>query len=105
MYLYSIVYFTIALTITWVIYIFLGKIYALDYPDDRKHHRFAIPQIGGLIFGPLSLIIAWWLDLTPSWYLVGGLVSILLGAIDDISHIRWQFKLFVQLFLAFYIAY
>ena len=96
--------FSVSVIITHIVFQLIGKSYALDHPDTRKHHGDSIPQIGGLVFGLLLLLITWWLGLAPDWYLLGGLISILLGAADDIRHVPWQVKLMVQLFLAAYIA-
>jgi UDP-GlcNAc:undecaprenyl-phosphate GlcNAc-1-phosphate transferase len=64
----------------------------------------AVPQIGGLIFGPLLLFIAWWSGLVPQWYIVGGGVSIILGTIDDNCNVPWQIKFTIQLALVAYIS-
>ena len=95
---------SVSVTSIWFIYNLFGKSYALDQPNIRKHHARNVPQIGGLVFGLLLLIIGWWLGLAPSWYLIGGLVSILLGTTDDLFHIPWHVKLLVQLILMAYIA-
>ena len=63
-----------------------------------------VSQIGGLVFGPLLLFIAWWSGLAPQWYLIGGGVSILLGTVDDNRHVPWQIKFTVQLALAAYLS-
>jgi UDP-GlcNAc:undecaprenyl-phosphate/decaprenyl-phosphate GlcNAc-1-phosphate transferase len=81
-----------------------GQKYALDHPDIRKQHVGDIPQIGGLVFGPLLLLITWWLGLAPQWYMVGGGVSILLGAVDDNRHVPWKIKFIIQLAIAVYIS-
>ncbi|SVA99697.1 uncharacterized protein METZ01_LOCUS152551 [marine metagenome] len=99
-----ILFFSVSVIFTWVVFQFIGKNYALDQPNLRKRHSSSVPQIGGLVFGPLLLLIAWWLGLAPGWYLISGLVSILLGAADDVRHVPWQVKLTVQLALAAYIA-
>ena len=99
-----ILFFSISVIFTWVVFQLIGKNYALDYPNLRKRHGSSIPQIGGLVFGPILLFLTWWLGLAPGWYLISGLFSILLGAADDISHVPWQVKLMVQLGLAIYIA-
>jgi len=96
--------FSISMIITWVIFQLFGESHALDRPNPRKHHRVFIPQIGGLVFGPLVLFITWWSGLAPQWYIVGGVVSILLGAVDDSLHVPWQIKFTVQLALAAYIS-
>ena len=104
MFFSPILFFSVSIIITWVVFQLIGKNYALDHPNLRKRHRSSVPQIGGLVFGPLLLFIAWWLGLAPGWYLICGLVSILLGAADDVRHVPWQVKLIVQLALATYIA-
>jgi len=81
-----------------------GQKYALDHPDSRKEHGGTIPQIGGLVFGPLLLFITWWLGLAPQWYIIGGGVSILLGTVDDNRHVPWQIKFIIQLALAAYLS-
>ena len=93
-----------SLLFTIVILRLLGQKYALDHPDIRKQHMGAVPQIGGLIFGPLLLFIAWWSGLVPQWYIVGGGVSILLGTIDDNRNVPWQIKFTIQLALVAYIS-
>ena len=99
-----ILYFSISIIFNSILFNLLGRFYALDHPDSRKRHGSSIPQIGGLGFGPLLLLICWWLDLLPGWYLIGGLASILLGTMDDLNHVPWQIKLMVQLILTAYIA-
>jgi len=105
MFLSTIFIFSISLSVCWGIYVLLGKQYALDYPDSRKHHEDAVPQIGGLVFGPLFLFILGWFELVPYWYIIGGGVSILLGAIDDKFFVPWQLKLLIQLIIASYLSY
>jgi len=82
----------------------LGRKYALDHPNIRKQHMGDVPQIGGLVFGPLLLFVAWWSSLVPQWYIVGGIVSIFLGTVDDNRHVPWQIKFSVQLALVAYIS-
>jgi len=96
--------FSGSLLLTTILFKLLGQKYALDHPDFRKLHVSDIPQIGGLIFGPLLLFISWWSGLVPQWYIVSGGVSILLGTIDDNRHVSWQIKFTVQLALAAYIS-
>ena len=105
MFLPSIVVFSISLFVTWGVYLVLGKEYALDQPDSRKQHHHPIPQIGGLVFGPFFLLLVFWLELAPVWYLITGLVTIILGLADDRYHVPWQFKLLVQLILAAYLVF
>jgi UDP-GlcNAc:undecaprenyl-phosphate/decaprenyl-phosphate GlcNAc-1-phosphate transferase len=96
--------FSWSLIFTVIILKLLRQKYALDHPDIRKQHMGAIPQVGGLVFGPLLLFIAWWSGLVPQWYIVGGTVSILLGTVDDNRNVPWQIKFTVQLALAAYLS-
>ena len=96
--------FYVVLIITWIINHFLGERYALDHPNNRKQHKYPTPQIGGIIFAPLFLFAIWFLNIAPRWYLICGLITVLLGAADDNRHISWKFKLFVQVVIACYIA-
>jgi UDP-GlcNAc:undecaprenyl-phosphate/decaprenyl-phosphate GlcNAc-1-phosphate transferase len=97
-------YFSISIISILVFQKIFGRFYALDLPDIRKQHVGTVPQIGGLVFGPLLLFITWWSGLAPQWYIVGGGVSILLGTVDDNRHVPWQIKFTVQLALAAYLS-
>jgi UDP-GlcNAc:undecaprenyl-phosphate GlcNAc-1-phosphate transferase len=97
-------YFSISIIFTFVLFNLFGRTYALTQPDLRKRHDNATPQFGGLVFGPLLILVGWLLGIVPDWYLIGGMVSILLGGVDDIRHIPWQLKLAIQLVIAAYIA-
>jgi len=97
-------YFSISIISILVFHKIFGRFYALDLPDIRKQHVGTVPQIGGLVFGPLLLFITWWSGLAPQWYIVGGGVSILLGTVDDNRHIPWQIKFIIQLALAAYLS-
>ena len=66
--------FSLTLIIYWALYNLIGHKYALDIPDIRKQHNFAVPQIGGLVFGPTLLIISFQLGLIPLWYIIGGFI-------------------------------
>jgi len=104
MYLSPILLFFISTIITAVLYKLVGKNFALDSPNFRKQHAYSKPQIGGIVFGSLLLLIGWGSGLAPAWYLISGVVSILLGVIDDLRYVPWQIKLLIQLVLAIYIA-
>jgi len=95
--------FAITINIIYLVLKFTGGKYVLDKPDSRKRHKDAIPQIGGIVFGPLYLLIIWCYSLAPIWYIIGCLVSIIIGLIDDSKPIRWEAKLLVQLGLMVYI--
>ena len=98
-------YFTITILFISFLKKYIGSTYALDKPDYRKQHKALTPQIGGLVFGPLLLFIFWFLELVPTWYLVGGIISIILGASDDVKHVPWKIKLFVQIIICLYLSF
>ena len=95
--------FSFSIIFTWICF-HLGKQFALDHPNDRKKHFLSTPQIGGLIIGPATLILCYLNNLIPVWYLWGGIVTILLGIIDDVYHIPWYIKLTVQLIILCFIS-
>ncbi|SVB24553.1 uncharacterized protein METZ01_LOCUS177407, partial [marine metagenome] len=83
---------------------YLSGFYAFDKPDHRKHHIRPISQIGGLTFSFLFLAV-YFINLIPPWLLIGGLLSLLLGALDDNFDVTWQLKLLAQLSLVVFLAY
>tara|TARA_Y100001970_G_scaffold51317_1_gene64959 strand:+ start:42157 stop:43671 length:1515 start_codon:yes stop_codon:yes gene_type:complete len=97
--------FTLSIIITWTVYKTIGMSYALDIPDYRKKHKNSIPQIGGIIFVPIFILICFLNNIAPAWYLICSLCTLAIGAIDDIYSISWKLKLLVQLLIAFYISY
>ena len=96
---------TISLIITWLVCIVYGSKYALAYPGARKHHTGSISQIGGLTFGIIFITVGYIIGLLPVWFMVGSIISIILGAFDDNISIPWYFKLIVQLLLVAYLSY
>ena len=104
MFFSPILIFSVSVTFIQVVFYLIGETYALDQPDLRKRHVSTTPQIGGLVFGLLLISVGWWFGIAPSWYLLGGLVSILLGASDDVRNVSWQVKLMVQVSLVAYLA-
>lgn len=84
---------------------YLSGFYALDEPDHRKHHSQAIPQIGGLVFASVFIIVGYFANLFPVWFAIGSFVSLLLGVLDDNFDVGWSFKLFIQLSLVCFLSY
>jgi UDP-GlcNAc:undecaprenyl-phosphate GlcNAc-1-phosphate transferase len=71
----------------------------LAYPDARKAHRGAIPQIGGVAIAASAIVTsAFLLPATPAYfaYLVGALVVFLLGLWDDYREIGYKLKFLVH---------
>ena len=83
---------------------YLSRFYALDEPNHRKRHTQAIPQIGGLAFVFVFIVVSYQVDLIPLWLLIGSFVSLLLGVLDDNVVIRWQVKVLVQLALIVFLC-
>jgi UDP-GlcNAc:undecaprenyl-phosphate GlcNAc-1-phosphate transferase len=78
------------------------KVGAIDDPkqDDRRIHTVPIPRLGGLgIFAGfmVSFLIFGELDQTVAGILVGAVVLVVVGAIDDINPLKWWLKLGGQL--------
>ena len=97
--------FCISLIIHFFCIKYLSPIYALDKPDHRKLHSKTTSQIGGLLFGAIFITVCSLLSILPLWFMVGGIVTILLGVIDDNFSISWYFKLMVQLLLVAFLSY
>jgi UDP-GlcNAc:undecaprenyl-phosphate GlcNAc-1-phosphate transferase len=78
---------------------------AIDEPDSRKVHSKAMPRLGGLAI--FISFIAGYFVISPAFedtysssilgLLLGGLVIVITGVIDDIYHISPKFKLLGQL--------
>ena len=96
--------FSLNLLILWFIYSTFGKSYALDKPDNRKKHKQAVPQIGGLVFGTILLVQFISYKVLPAWYLIGLFCSISLGALDDKLNVSWKAKLIIQIILMAFVA-
>lgn len=93
-----------SLLVNLLVFSAIGDKYALDFPNKRKIHNKAKPQIGGLILGSLFLPLCWILNLAPEWYLISALCSIIIGAIDDVRPISWKVKIIIQFLIAIYIS-
>ena len=96
--------FVLTVYLNWFAYEFLGKKFALDKPNVRKIHRVAVPQIGGIVFGSSFLLLCLYLNLTPSWFIYGGFISLFLGMVDDLYNINWKIKISFQLLILIYIC-
>ena len=100
-----ILYFSLTLLFFSIIYKFLGNSFALDSPNLRKKHQSNVPQIGGIVFGPLLILAGVIYEAIPSWYIIGGFATIILGIVDDVKHISWKIKILVQIILFIFISY
>lgn len=105
-----IVPFVSALVVTvWISFLLLtyAPNWLMDRPAGRKAHARPLPTTGGIAFGLVILLsVLAFNGLTPYWwYIMGGTVIYMLGAIDDYRPIRWQVKLVVQLIVASLLIY
>ena len=97
--------FCFSITIFNIIIKKFSKYYKYDIPNERKHHKTNTSLIGGLIFSIIILIIGLYNSYLPIWFVIGGVISIILGVLDDNYNIRWFHKLTVQVGLSIYLAY
>ena len=86
---------------TPVVKIFAQKVGAIDVPKDgRRMHDHPIPRLGGLaIFLGflLSTLLFGEIDVKIRGILLGCVVIVTTGVIDDITPLKWWLKLLLQL--------
>ena len=89
---------------TPVVKAFAQRVGAIDVPNDaRRVHKVPIPRLGGLaIFIGFLLSVALFADINRQvqGILLGAVVIVILGVIDDILRLRALIKLAVQIFAA-----
>jgi UDP-GlcNAc:undecaprenyl-phosphate GlcNAc-1-phosphate transferase len=72
----------------------------LDKPDARKQHELPTPAIGGIgVFLGIVVpaVMTYGLDQATLSFALGGLLLVVVGALDDRFHIDWKARLGVQL--------
>jgi len=88
---------------------FAHKIGAIDVPKDtRRIHNQPIPRLGGLaIFIGFLLSVIFLVDITSQiqGILIGAVIIVVLGVIDDIISLRAYIKFFVQIIAALIAVY
>ncbi|GAA0891212.1 UDP-N-acetylglucosamine--undecaprenyl-phosphate N-acetylglucosaminephosphotransferase [Fulvivirga kasyanovii] len=102
----------IATVITWIVIPWLRKLALLvglvDTPNERKIHRSPVPLVGGMAIFTGSFFS--FLLTNPSWanmgdikvIVLGAILLLLVGVIDDKLNIRASLKLLIQIALAYY---
>ncbi|GGC56839.1 UDP-N-acetylglucosamine--undecaprenyl-phosphate N-acetylglucosaminephosphotransferase [Marinobacter halophilus] len=79
-----------------------GWLRLLDTPDHRKHHKGAVPLVGGLS-AFLGLSLAWmvWMPMGSAHglFLACAALLVIMGAIDDAHDLSAKFRLGVQVLL------
>ncbi len=85
------------------------KIGAIDVPkDDRRMHKVPIPRLGGLamFFGfLLSVLLFLPIDIEMQGILLGAVVIVILGVIDDVVSLPAIIKLAVQILAALIVVF
>jgi UDP-GlcNAc:undecaprenyl-phosphate GlcNAc-1-phosphate transferase len=81
------------------------KYYAFDEPSSRKIHKSSKSLIGGLVFSLIFLVIGTISSTWPIWFILGGIITIILGAVDDNYDLKWYQKLFVQILIYLFISF
>ena len=102
--------FTLVFALTVWFSAFLMKVgshWLIDLPAERKIHDRPVPRTGGLAIGVIFFLSTFIFDLYNQlwWYLSGGVIIYILGALDDYKPIKWKVKLVVQLIVASIIIY
>lgn len=85
------------------------KINAIDLPNERKVHTSVMPRLGGVaIFLATSISLIIFTDVTEEpllWILVGSLVIILAGILDDVKTLPAKIKLLFQIIAGAIVIY
>ena len=86
---------------TPVVKTFAQKVGAMDVPkDNRRMHKVPIPRLGGLaIFFGFLVAVLIFVDITPQFkgMMVGAIIIVILGIIDDIMPLPALLKFVVQI--------
>lgn len=91
--------FIIAFFSTKVIGRIAAKLKILDYPNERKIHKKAIPLLGGLaifISYVATIVFNFNFSIELKGVVIGGTIILIIGLIDDIRHIPATWKLISQ---------
>ena len=88
---------------------FAQRVGAMDVPkDERRVHNKPIPRLGGLaIFIGFMLSVVLFADITRQLQgvLIGAVIIVIVGAIDDITPLRALLKFFIQIIAALVAVY
>jgi len=99
----------LSLAATPLVKLFAVRIGAIDVPKDaRRVHKNPIPRLGGLaIFIGFVLSVLFFVEITVQirGVLIGSVIIVILGVIDDIISLRAYIKLIVQIIAALVAIY
>lgn len=83
------------------------KLKILDYPDERKVHTTPIPVLGGIAIAAsfcLVILINFRFSLEMKGVIMGGILLLLTGFVDDIKPLPAFLKLFIQIIACLILA-
>jgi UDP-GlcNAc:undecaprenyl-phosphate/decaprenyl-phosphate GlcNAc-1-phosphate transferase len=86
---------------------FAISIELVDYPNNRKPHTGFVPLIGGIsmYIGLVISILASKIDLNQySYFLLGSLIIVMIGVLDDYRNISVSLRIFFQVIVAIIIV-
>lgn len=99
----------ISISITPIVIIFAKTIGAMDSPNYRKIHSTVIPRLGGLaiyISFIISVFIHFeYISIHIKGLLLGSLIIVICGVIDDIKELNYKTKLIFQFIASFILIY
>ena len=77
----------------------------LDKPNTKKKTSKSYATIWRNSFSTIFLITIAVKNIAPNWFVYCGLITVLIGALDDKYDLPWSIKLLIQLSIMFYISY
>ena len=92
----------------WVLEPFAYRLGLLDHPGGRKDHPHPTPLIGGIAMAVGILLPVVYVGEYPRSYLgfmIGGALLVFVGLIDDVTDVRWWWRLLVQVSAALAMVY
>lgn len=96
--------FIMALASTPLVKVFACKLGAIDIPDgNRRVHKIPIPRLGGLaiFFGFMVAVLAFAnIDSQTRGILIGAMMIVAIGILDDVKQLKATLKLLVQIISA-----
>ncbi len=104
-----IIAFLVAFAATPLVKIFAKKIGAIDVPkDERRIHKEPIPRLGGLaiFYGFIVSVLSFGqIDAGIRGILIGSIIMVALGVIDDVKELRAPMKLIIHIIAALVVVF
>ncbi len=94
----------VSFTSTPIARVLAFRIGAMDIPrDGRRMHHIPIPRMGGLaVYFAFIVVSAVFCNFTPTLFVMwtGGLLVVILGAVDDVKNLNFLIKLTAQIIIS-----